>query len=87
MRVWVRILLLEVVVGIGLCFCLAWVSLRQITISYEISRLQQVIQKKKELHNKLVLEKSFLFSPNNLRRLGKRLHLSMPSPERIREIK
>ncbi len=87
MKNWTVILIFEVAVAILLCFSLAWINLRQINLSYEISKLQQTLNTKRELHSKLVVEKSFLFSPARLKKLGEKFNLSMPSPDRIREIR
>ncbi len=87
MKNWTIFLFFEVVIAALLCFSLAWINLRQINLSYEISNLQKVLGEKRQLHSKLIVEKSFLFSPARLKRLGDKFNFSMPSPDRIREIR
>jgi cell division protein FtsL len=85
-RYW-SVLMIEIALTIIFCFLLAWLNVKQLSISYEISRMRKVYKQKKELNSKLMVEKSVLFSPYRLRALAHSLGLESIDPKRVRKIR
>ena len=87
MKKYIVICFIEVIITIILCFLITWLNVTQITLKYEISKLQSEYKEKKELKDKLETEASVLFSPYNLKKLANRLGLEYIEPVRVRKIK
>ncbi len=86
MKTYWYVLTIELISIALFCFLLAWLNVRQIAISYEISRLNKEYIQKKELNSKLLVEKSVLFSPYRLREIAKQFGLRPIDPDRVRNI-
>ena len=87
MKKYIVICFIEVIITVILCFLITWLNVTQITLKYEISKLQSEYKEKKELKDKLETEASVLFSPYNLKKLANRLGLEYIEPVRVRKIK
>ena len=87
MKKYLYILVFEILLTVILCFLLAWLNLRQFSISYEISKLSNEYLHKKELNAKLVVERSMLFSPYRLRAMAQSLGFESVDPNMVRKIK
>lgn len=68
-------------------FCIVWVNIELVNISYQIEKLQTKIKKEEELNAKLKVEKMNLSSSYILREKASRLDLKPPQPSQIRKLK
>ncbi len=87
MKKYLLILFVEIVFTIFMCFVLTWLSVEEISMKYEISKLRKEYAKKKELNLKLKTEKSMLFSPHHLKRVAKSLDMKTFDSARIRKLR
>lgn len=83
----IKIFVIEIILAAFLGFLLAWLNVREITLSYDISKLRKQVNQELRIHEKLLVEKSVLFSPYNLKLIAKSLDMYNLSPDNIRKIK
>ncbi len=81
-----KLVILQIIFAALLGFLLAWLNVREISLLYEISKLSKKYEEELSIHEKLVVEKSVLFSPYNLKLMAKSLDMHNLGPENIRKI-